>query len=158
MRIALFLCALAGWLVAPAHAAAQQRGPTFGSVAGAVLGAGAGLVVGGLAGGALTSNDCEPGNPDQCLGEALPGFIWGAGMGMTVGAPLGAHVGNGRRGSLGRSLLVSAALFAAEVLVLNQLVDDGRTQHMEAVRAIAIGVPILQAGASVWIESRSDGR
>jgi hypothetical protein len=152
------LCPLLVGLLSAGPIAAQQRGPTFGSVAGAVLGAGAGLVAGGLTGGAITSNDCEPGNPDQCLGEAMPGFVWGAGAGMTVGAPLGAHVGNGRRGALGRSLLASAAIFAAEVLLLSQLVEDGRTEHMEAVRAIAITAPLLQIGTSVWIEARTDGR
>jgi hypothetical protein len=158
MRNAILLLVLSTWLAAPDAAAAQQRGPTFGSVAGAILGAGAGLAVGGLTGGAFTSRDCEPGNPDQCLGEALPGFVWGAGAGIALGAPLGAHFGNGRRGSLGRSMLVSVGLFAAEALVLNLLTEDGRTQHMSAVRAIAIGVPILQVGSSIWIESRTDDR
>jgi hypothetical protein len=156
MRI-LVLLVLMGSLAAPPRGAAQQTGPTFGSVAGGVLGAAVGLIGGGLAGGAVTSRDCEPGNPDQCLGEAMPGFVWGAGVGMTVGIPLGTHVGNGRRGSLGRSLLVSAGLFAAEVLVLNRLVDDGRTEHMDGVRGVAIAVPILQLISSVWIEGRSGG-
>ena len=156
-KISFLAAALALALCSPAPTAAQ-RGPTLGSVAGAVLGGTVGLLGGGLAGGAITSNDCEPGNPDQCLGEAMPGFIWGAGVGMTLGIPLGTHVGNGRRGDLARSLLVSAALFGAEVLVLNRLVDDGRTQHMEAVRGVAIAVPIVQIVSSIWIESATDGR
>ena len=156
MRRIILFCTLSVLLLHPPAAEAQQRGVSVGSVVGGLLGGVAGLAGGGLLGGALTSRDCEPGNPDQCLGEAMPGFVWGAGTGMTVGIPLGAHLGNRRRGDLGRSLLVSAGLFAVEVLVLDQLVDDGRTQHMDAIRSIAIGVPVLQLISSVWIESRPD--
>jgi hypothetical protein len=149
MRSALLILAcLTGLATTPVQA--QATGATVGGLLGGV----AGLVGGGLFGGAITSNDCDPGNPDQCLGEAMPGFVWGAGIGMTVAIPVGAHIGSGRNGDLGRSLLVSGALFLAEALVLSQLSDDGRTEHMGAVQAIAIGVPVIQLVTSVWSETR----
>ena len=142
---------------APMHSAAVA-GSTAVAVAGAVLGGAAAGVIGGLVGGSLTSRGCNPGDPDGCLGQALPGFVWGVGTGITLGVPLGAHLGGGRRGNLPRSLLVSSALFAAEVVVLNLLVDDGRTEHGEAVRAIAITVPVLQVVSSVYVERSSASR
>ena len=139
------------------HSAAVA-GSTAGAVAGAVLGGAAAGVIGGLVGGSLTSRGCDFGNPDACLGQAFPGFVWGVGAGTTLGVPLGAHLGGGRRGNLPRSLLMSSALFAAEVVALNLLVDDGQTQHGEAVRAIVIAVPVLQVVSSVYIERSSAGR
>lgn len=138
--------ALAALLLVGAVPAAAQRRPDPAAAArttlGAVVGAAAVGLVGAVAGGAFSSRDCPSGDPDACLGAAFPGFIWGAGAGMTIGAPLGAHLFDGRRGKLAPSLAASAAIFAAEVIVLNQFVDDGRTQHKRA----ALGVVIAAHG------------
>ena len=123
--------------------------------AGATLGLATGALAGALAGGNYTSRNCPTGDPDQCLGQAFPGFIWGAGAGGTLGAPLGAYFTDRRQGSLPRSLLVSGAIFAVEVLALRSLIDDGRTEHLGAVRGIVITAPLLQILSSTLIEVRS---
>jgi hypothetical protein len=122
---------------------------------GSVLGVAAGSVIGAFAGGGWTSRDCPPGDPDACLGAAFPGFLWGAGVGATVGAPVGAWLGSGRNGNVGTSLLVSSGLFAAEVLALRAIVEDGRTEHKGAALAIVVGVPVLQVVASTYLHARS---
>lgn len=121
---------------------------------GGLLGGALGVLAGGLAGGGITSRDCESGNPDQCLGLALPGMVWGAAVGHTLAIPVGAHLANGRRGSLPRSLLVSGGIFAAEALAIAALVQDGRTTHGALARGILVGTPFVQLVTSVLIESR----
>lgn len=125
------------------------------TLGGALLGAGAGALVGGFIGGHLSSSGCESGNPDQCLGKAFPGFIIGFGAGHTIGAPVGAHLLNRRAGNLTRSLLVSGAVFALEVLAVNALVEDGRSAHEGAVIGIAIAAPAIQVLTSAILEHRS---
>ena len=135
--------------------APMRPAPSVGlTAASSVLGAAVGGLLGAIAGGSWTSRECPPGDPDACLGAAFPGFIWGAGAGMTVGAPVGAWLGSRRNGSLTRSLLASGAIFAAEVLILNSIVDDGRTDHRSAAMGIVVAAPILQVIVSTWLHSR----
>ncbi len=82
----------------------------------------------------------------------MPKAIWGAGVGITALTPLGAHVGNRKRGNLAYTMLASAALFAGEVIVLNALVEDGRTEHKGTVFGIAIGMPVVQIIATTLVE------
>ena len=124
------------------------------TVAGSVLGAAVGAVAGAIAGGSYTSRDCPTGDPDACLGAAFPGFIWGTGAGTTIGAPVGAWLGSGRRHSLAPPMIASVALFAAEVLALRSIVHDGRTEHRDAALAIVIVTPIAQVVTSSWLAAR----
>ena len=123
-----------------------------------LLGATAGALVGGLAGayiGAATASGaspCQTGDPDGCLGAQLPRALWGIGIGITLGAPVGAHLGNRRRGHPAYTALASAALFAGEVVALRSLVDDGRTEHKSTVVGIAVAVPVLQIIATTIAE------
>jgi hypothetical protein len=155
ITLAVALAAAAG----PTHAQGDPRAapsPMTGrTLGGALLGAGIGALVGGYVGAHVSSRGCESGNPDACLGEAFPGFIVGFGVGHTLGAPAGAHLLNGRRGGPGRSLAVSAAVFAAEVLALNALVDDGRTRREGLVIGIAAAAPVVQILTSAIIEHRT---
>jgi hypothetical protein len=126
-------------------------------VGGAVLGAAAGALIGGVSGGSFTSRDCGN-DSDACLGAAFPGFIWGVGLGHTIGAPIGAHLANRRQGDVARSLLVSSALFATEVLVLRSFVRDGRTAHKTTALVVVSVAPVLQVIASSIVESRTSSR
>ena len=148
---ALLVCA------ATAPVAAQSSASPVGApriVGGALLGAVAGGLVSGIAGANYTSRDCGN-NPDTCLGASFPGFLWGAGAGMTLGAPLGAHLANRRQGKLLQSVLASSAIFAVEVLVLRSFVRDGRTQHKHAALTVVAITPIVQVITSSLIEART---
>lgn len=138
---------------------AASRGPGAGStVLGATLGAAAGTLAGGLIGGAITGNDCDPGNPDACLGEAIPGLLVGAGIGYAVGAPVGAHLGNGRRGRLGRSLLVSSALFGVQAVTLALVGEEASTRlERSAIPLVFLAIPAAQLVSAVVIERRTAG-
>jgi hypothetical protein len=152
LRRTLLALSVGVTLSAPAQA---QSAASVGRTAGAsILGAVAGATVGALAGGSYTSRSCPVGDPDACLGAAFPGALWGIGIGTTVGAPLGAYVGSGRRNAITPTLLASAALFAAEVVALRSIVKDGRTQHEDAAIAIVIAVPILQVATSTYLQLR----
>ncbi len=124
------------------------------ATAGAVLGGAVGVAIGGLAGAAFTSRNCEEGNPDACIGPTFLGIIWGGGVGHTIGIPLGAHYVGGRKGELVPSMLVSAAIFGAEVLVLRSAVQDGRYVHKNTAIGVVIAAPILQIISSVIFEAR----
>lgn len=124
------------------------------ATAGAILGGALGLVGGGFAGGTFTSRDCESGNPDACVGPTFQGIIWGGGVGHTIGIPLGAHYVGGRRGQLVPSMLVSAAIFGAEVLVLRYAVKDRQYVHKNTAIGVVIAAPILQIISSVVFEAR----
>lgn len=134
-----------------------SRGSGAGFTAlGAVVGAAAGTLAGGLIGGAITSRDCETGNPDACLGDAAPGLLVGAGLGYAVGAPVGAHLGNGRRGNLGRSLLVSSALFGVQAVAVTLIGDEVHTGlERSAIPVVFIAVPAAQLVSAVLIERRT---
>lgn len=123
---------------------------------GAVLGAAAGTLAGGLLGGAITSRDCDPGNPDACLGEAIPGLLVGAGLGYAMGAPVGAHLANGRRGKLGSSLLVSSALFGVQAITVGLIGHHASTSlERSAVPVVFIAIPAAQLISAVTIERRT---
>lgn len=157
-RRRIFAIIAGGLLVigaSPASAQAQGRASVGRTVAGSVLGAATGAVVGAIAGGSWTSRDCPEGDPDACLGAAFPGAIWGVGAGTTIGAPVGAWIGSGRRRSLVPPMLASAALFGAEVLALRSIVHDGRTRHKDAALAIVIVTPIAQVAVSSWLAARA---
>jgi hypothetical protein len=150
---------LAGTSKVAVAQSANRPSPSVARTAiGSVLGVAAGSAIGAFAGGGWTSRDCPEGDPDACLGAAFPGFIWGAGVGATIGAPAGAWLGSGRRGNIAKSLLVSSALFAAEVLVLRSIVDDGRTEHEGAAITLVIVVPVLQVIASTYLHARPGAR
>ena len=125
------------------------------ATAGAILGGVVGVAVGGFTGAAFTSSRCDGGgNPDSCIGPMLLGIIWGGGVGHTVGIPLGAHYIGGRKGSLVPSLLASAAIFGAEVLVLRSAVKDGQYVQKNMALGVVIAAPILQIISSVVFEAR----
>lgn len=145
------LLALA-FFTSDAHA--QRRASIGRTVAGSVLGAATGAVAGAFAGGSWSSRDCPQGDPDACLGAAIPGAVWGIGAGTTIGAPVGAWFGSGRQRSIVPPMIASAALFAAEVLALRSIVHDGRTQHKDAALAIVIVTPIAQIATSSWLAAR----
>jgi hypothetical protein len=157
LRIVTLIAALsaAGLTGISTTALAQSRPSVVRTVAGSVLGAATGAVAGAIAGGSWTSRDCPEGDPDACLGAAFPGAIWGVGVGTTLGAPVGAWIGSGRRSSLAPPMIASAALFAAEVLALRSIVHDGRTRHKDAALTIVIVTPILQVATSSWLAARA---
>jgi hypothetical protein len=134
-----------------------QRAPGAGigrATGGAILGGAIGVALGGLAGGAFTSSKCEGGNPDACIGPTFLGILWGGGIGHTVAIPLGAHLAGGRRGALVPSMLTSAAIFGAEILVLRSAVKDGHYVHKNTAIGVVIAAPILQIISSVAFEVR----
>jgi hypothetical protein len=67
-------------------------------------------------------------------------------------------LGSGRRGNVTKSLLVSSALFAAEVLSLRSMVEDGRTDHENAAFVIVVGVPVVQVILSTFLHAQSGER
>jgi hypothetical protein len=156
LRLLTAACALAITCVSSPALAQRSAGAGVGrATAGAILGGVAGVAVGALAGGAVTSSNCDDGgNPDSCIGPLFLGFIWGGGVGHTIGIPVGAHYIGGRRGELVPSMLVSAAIFGAEVLTLRYAVKDGQYVHKNTALAVVIAAPILQIISSVAFEAR----
>jgi len=64
-----------------------------------------------------------------------------------------AHILTNRRaGNFAKTLGVSALLFGLEVLALNALIEDGRTDDRGLALAIAWGTPVVQVIASVLTE------
>jgi hypothetical protein len=124
------------------------------TLAGASAGAVVGGIAGALVGAALASRAdvCQSGDPDGCLGATIPEALWGIGVGITVGTPIGAHLGNRRAGNLAYTSLTSAAIFAAQLATLFSLVEDGRTEHENTVIGVAIGAPVLQIIATTLVE------
>jgi hypothetical protein len=116
---------------------------------GAALGA-AGAVAGGLIGFAL-DHTCDAGSSWLCI---EPGGLAGIAVLGTVGASVGAHLGNRRRGSLGVVLLGSCAAWGAALILALPI----RLVGPEAfVVWLLAAVPIVQFGATVAIE-RITGR
>lgn len=153
--IAAWMAVALTCLTSPALAQSSSGASIPRATAGAMLGGAAGLVIGGFAGGAFTSSSCDSGgNPDSCVGPTLLGIIWGGGVGHTIGIPLGAHYIGGRKGELVPSMLASAAIFGAEVLVLRYAVKDGQYVHRSTAIATVLAAPILQIISSVIFEAR----
>jgi hypothetical protein len=61
---------------------------------------------------------------------------------------------NRRQGDLGRSLLVSSALFVAEVIALRAFVEDGQWTNKNAGITVVVLTPILQMATSTYFASR----
>ena len=157
MRTArLFTACIAVTCISSPVLAQSSAGASVGrATAGAILGGAVGVAVGALAGGAFTSSRCDDGgNPDSCIGPLFLGFIWGGGVGHTVGIPLGAHYIGGRKGELVPSMLTSVAIFGAEILALRYAVKDGQYVHKNTAIAVVIAAPILQIISSVAFEAR----
>lgn len=85
----------------PVAPVARQPDDVGGPLLGAAVGGAGGAIVGGMAAGTLLRR----GRYDEDMGP----FVYGLKNGWTIGLPLGAHLGNQRRGSflldLGASLL-----------------------------------------------------
>ena len=155
VRIAACIAAAITCFASPVLAQGSARASVPRATAGAILGGALGVAVGGFAGAAFTNSRCDSGgNPDSCIGPTLLGIIWGGGVGHTVGIPLGAHYIGGRKGELVPSMLVSAAIFGAEVLVLRTAVKDGQYVHKNTAIATVIAAPVLQIISSVIFEVR----
>ena len=139
---------------APMAAASSAGRP----IAGALLGGAAGVLIGGIAGAFIGGNRCsDPGNPDSCL--ALGGLLVGSGVGVTLGAPIGAHLLNRRQGALPVSILASAAIAGAGLATL--WATDRLESHQRnnaAQLSFAVAVPILQVVSAAIIEQRTSGR
>lgn len=121
------------------RAPARERGaPVVGLVVGGLLGGAAGFGAGALVGYALGGGDLLCGDDPCGLEEAAYGAI----VGQSVALPLGVHVANGGRGNYGLSLLASAAIGAAGVLVINAT-NDGTP---------FLVVPVAQLVSSILIE------
>ena len=78
---------------------------------------------------------------DSC---GLTGGLFGAAMGFGLGSAAGAHLANGRRGSLGTSALVGVAIGAAGTLAAIE------TDRWE----ILLAIPIAQIASAITIERR----
>ena len=154
LRTAASIAVALTCLTSPALAQRSSGASIARVTGGAILGGAAGLAVGGFAGAAFTSRNCESGNPDACIGPTFRGIIWGGGIGHTIGIPIGAHYIGGRKGELVPSLLASASIFGAEVLVLRSAVKDGQYVHKNTAIAVVIAAPILQIISSVAFEAR----
>lgn len=124
-------------------------------VGGSLLGGAAGVLLGGVAGAFVGGNRCEDeGNPDSCHG--LDGMLLGSAVGFSFGVPVGAHVANRGAGSLGWSLIASAATAAAGAAVLK--IADQRPPGAARgilVGTVAISVPVLQVVSATLIQSRT---
>jgi hypothetical protein len=139
-------------LLAPATRAVAQSVPappvqysTPRLVLGGAGAGAAGMVAFGLAGAMIGGNTCrDVGNPDSCRG--FEGALWGAAVGHTVGIPVGVHLANGRAGTLGTSVLASAAIAGAGVAVGLGSGSD------RVLAAAAVTVPIAQLVTSVMLE------
>jgi hypothetical protein len=115
-----------------------------------VLGAGlgvAGAVAGGLIGFALDQT-CE--TKSWCVD---PGGLAGIAVMGTVGASVGAHLGNRRRGSLGYVLLGSCAAWGASLLLMVPVA----LVNPVAASVGLLFVPLVQFAATVATE-RITGR
>jgi ABC-type thiamin/hydroxymethylpyrimidine transport system permease subunit len=106
-----------------------------GGVAGTMVGLAGGLVV-----GSVLAGPSEPGCESFCSN----GEIVGAGLaGESLGAALGVHLANGRRGSLPLGMLASAGILAAGVA------------GMQADRRVAYLIPFSQVLGAVYVERRT---
>lgn len=103
--------------------------------AGAV-GAFSGLFFGGVAG--IVVAPLLPCEGDRC---GFGSFLLGAAVGETVAVPLFVHLANDRQGQFTPSLLASAAILAAGLIIADP--DDP---------ALLLSIPVLQIASSITIE------
>jgi hypothetical protein len=152
MRVALVLLAAVLITSGSANAQAAPQRSTVRLVAGGMAGSVGGAALGGLAAYALYSTSCS--GPCEISGLAA---VAGAGVGATLGAPLGVHVASSRRGDLAVSLLASAATLAlgtaSMYLVQSAIGNDGVVNS--AYMVIGATLPALQIGISVKLHQRS---
>jgi hypothetical protein len=120
-------------------------------VLGGAATAAVGVVAFGFVGALIGANSCaDSGNPDSCRG--IEGALWGAAVGYTVGIPAGVHLANRRAGSLGPSLLTSAAIAGAGVAIGFGIGTD------QSIAAAALSAPIIQMVSAVIIERKTARR
>jgi hypothetical protein len=137
---------------APVPTALLQSGqrPVPVLVLGGAATAAAGMVAFSLVGALIGGYSCaDIGNPDSCRME---GGLWGAAVGYTVGIPAGVHLANRRAGSLGPSLLTSAAIAGAGAAIGFGIGTD------QSIAVAALSAPIIQMVSSVIIERRTARR
>jgi hypothetical protein len=139
---------------------AQTTAPasTGRALTGALIGSAGGALVGGITGLWIGGNRCiDPGNPDSC--DWLRGMVVGVAVGTTLGAPVGAHLLNRRRGALHYSLLASAVIAGAGIVALRAADRSAQGSRRTAtLNGILIGVPVLQVIAATVIETRTSRR
>ncbi len=80
----------------------------------------------------------------------------GFALGHAIGAPVGAHLANRRKGRLLPSLALSAALFGVEALVLSRSSNSKGITPQNAF--VAVAVPVAQVIGSAYIEHRTSRR
>jgi hypothetical protein len=137
-------------LLQPALLQPAQR-PTPVLVVGGAATAAVSMVAFGFVGALIGGNSCaDRGNPDSCRG--MEGALWGAAVGYTVGIPAGVHLANRRAGSLGPSLLTSAAIAGAGAAIGFGIGTD------QSIAVAALSAPILQMVSSVIVERRTARR
>ncbi len=112
--------------------------------------AASGLVAGaaGALGGALAGlvASCA-GREDENESCYLNSWLWGAAIGESLAVPVGVHLANGRRGSLGLSLLASAGLGALGLALLEET-------HYDPPGAVLVsaGIPLAQLVTTIAVE------
>ncbi|HEX7240660.1 MAG TPA: hypothetical protein VF263_10360 [Longimicrobiaceae bacterium] len=112
--------------------------------------AASGLVAGaaGALGGALAGlvASCT-GREDENESCYLNSWLWGAAIGESLAMPVGVHLANGRRGSLGLSLLASAGLGALGLALLEET-------HYDPPGAVLVStaIPLAQLAATIAVE------
>jgi hypothetical protein len=162
----------AAWVTGDAGIAASAAVPSWGSqaprmepvrvdgrrVVNTTLGAAGGFAVGAVAGGFAVYNIFsnrrsaafpQPAHPDGFIladHEFMPAIMagYGALAGAAVGAPLGAHLANGRRGNPWLGVLGSAAATTAAVMLV---VPSGRSYQ-----TFYVVLPVATVGSSAAIE------
>jgi hypothetical protein len=149
MRTASFIVAVG--LLSSGMAFAQEttpRVPPGRLVAGGVAGFVAGASLGGLAGYGLYSASCA--GPCEIAGLA---GVAGAGLGGTIGLPMGVYLANGRRGRVGVALLASGATLAAGAgaMYLTQSAVGSDRAVNAAYLVIGATIPVLQISLSTRI-------
>ena len=107
-------------------------------------------------GGAVVVGTFAADGPQQCSGLPVCRYapedlasedgILGAVVGSSVGAALGAHVANGRRGSLWLSMLASAVAQGLYTYAITRDPLDGRRF------AVVLGIPLVGMATSVAVE------
>lgn len=109
---------------------------------GGVLGLAGGLIGGGMAGYGVERLTEGRSCYEEC---GLTGLVYGAIAGTSLGIPAAVHLADGRRGDLGRSVLVST-LLGAVGLVAATAMDDEKP---------VVLMPIVQIVAAIAVERRT---
>lgn len=158
MRLAIWSVLVPALGLGAAQRAAAQDSHGERSAGRLIAGGSLGLLAGGGAGallGALLYNSSCSG---YCETSGIAA-VAGAGLGTTIGVPLGVHLANDRRGSYPLSLLASIAIAGAGLggIYLVETIDSDAVVTAGYV-AIGVAVPLSQLGASVLIHRRARPR